>query len=1158
MDEDIADIVQRLTPLVDLYCARQTRSPTTSRPASRVGTPGGAPHDHALLGARPASAAKLKDHELLTALSRTHAAARLDAAQEILSRLNSPAMSDDMKRAIVPTGLRQLLAAVTSAAAEGEGELLLACVAVVECVATSPDPDALRQCGGCHVLAAALASADEVSQARILSLFKTLATAKGSLGHENKTAIVRAKVLAHMAHILEAASEELLVACLELLLRITSGASSDTALADIKVQEAAVKEGISAKCLYMAIAAESPRIQITSALLCKNLANCASFKKMATQKQVDALLGLLRVEDVYTTVIPRVYTGEEDTPRRRIAIKFQCTIMDILLMLAVLDAHKESIGTEGVRRLMAYLNPLPEIGYDVFQWNMDVHDRVLRLCAALIANARNREEFVRDGGVSYVGKILSITDLFSEQVVDTCAQVFTSLLNSNARPRCLEEIGIVVLIRMFRTLPGNLQLQKALLGTFSDLTRTAEGLETVFKEGGVQILHDMLRSENTDTLDRSMRVLERMSQEPFHAKVIRLVDSDKPALLQSLTAHCCVETTQLSGLRLLDNLYKDEGRKILVEDRKLYEDLMTCLVALCHSDIQTVQSAAFDLVLVFVSDASLLMLPKTTSSLAALLESAVSQPNAKYQAKACEFFSSLCMLCGVACCETLENAGLTDTIAALSRSSTATKPNSVVAEPLGRLLQAWRHVTSLYANADVAMSESARPPISLCLHELRSHDRHQFSASSDLIRVSVLRDKAAELIHAPNSTPLRLYAEDAGSYAELADDKALRQYVALRIKAGDAEVVLGVTDSSQDMKIPDELGDVEREELLRLVVFACDKAGIAASDALPMLRKSYRRERAKTSAAAAALTHHVAVVTRAASPEEGFSSLMYELQMRVSAAENKGFARHVDIEAEQRRRRAEREQAAKKGILEDVRSAGSRRCGKRLVSQDTVPGKELWRAGDGAYEAAVRDAAPTMARAVLALASQRESVAAWSSVCEWVGARMDAVQQSNAVQQLTRLGFSVVVSEFADVSAEGFASTGSEPRSVLRPESLPVRLLLELLEAAVLGRPAGTAAAAEVARRATSTSPAPAACSPRASQAAPAVQPLRSSCGAEALPLSPGGAVLPPERMLSPSEAEKARTPSPRASGVSPGGAGGWKLASPNVPPPRESFLARR
>eukprot|EP00727_Mastigamoeba_balamuthi_P007165 m51a1_g3069 hypothetical protein (785) ;mRNA; f:9630-15766 len=615
--EDTAQLAGRLAPLVEAYASTQR-----GHVARQSSTPSPGAQRRSVLASHPRDPTDLKDHELLTAVARSEPAFHVPATREILARLARPEARGAMLAAILPGGVRALVGAVASSSGGGsDRELLPLALGVLEALVDSaPEeaPVALRQCGAIPVLAAALAAEDEQAQLRVLAVLQRLAKS----GEENRAALVRGRVTPMLELPMRSASPELKLHAVALLAYMTEG--------DVRAQEAATKAGYGIEALR--IIAESTgeigHLQIAAMLLCKNLANLA-FKSMVVEKHVRALANALDIDSIYPRKQKMWCHDEEtvETTQAKFAPMFQCAVLDVLTSLCSLETHREFFGVSGVRVLVAYLNPRQEAPCSTVQWNFAILEKALRLLLPVTSNQKNREEFVKAGGLRHLERILSLPSVFPEAVLEPCAAVLTTFLNPSERSLCRSEFTgslTTLVINLFRLISDNVVIQRVVLHALADLIVDQSGMEQLAEAGGIKVLFRLIRSQRADV--------------------------------------------QLSVFKIL--------------------------IKVVHN----------------------------------------------------------CTCCGL-----------------------IRHPDSPLKEPFEKLVHAWRHVTLSYANEDTAHNTDNSVLIHFTFLHLKTKERLSCAVSGDMIQIDVLKDKAAELINAPNSSSIKLFLKvGAAEFTEATDAAQLR------------------------------------------------------------------------------------------------------------------------------------------------------------------------------------------------------------------------------------------------------------------------------------------------------------------------------------------------------------------------------------------------
>lgn len=119
---------------------------------------------------------------------------------------------------------------------------------------------------------------------------------------------------------------------------------------------------------------------------------------------------------------------------------------------------------------------------------------------------------------------------------------------------------------------------------------------------------------------------------------------------------------------------------------------------------------------------------------------------------------------------------------------------------------------------------------------------------------------------------------------------------------------------------------------------------------------------------------------------------------------------------------------------------------RRLISQEVVTGKELWTKDIGVWIAEVGECVlgsncpGALLRLVVHLACSDEATCSWEAATKLLAR---PIAPALMASQLVRIGFSVNQCQFM---LEGEESLVTEYRTILRLGSLPVKMLLKIIE----------------------------------------------------------------------------------------------------------------
>jgi hypothetical protein len=174
-----------------------------------------------------------------------------------------------------------------------------------------------------------------------------------------------------------------------------------------------------------------------------------------------------------------------------------------------------------------------------------------------------RLKFVELDGATVLLKILTLTELFPKPLIETCALVMSRIATSEELANAMVGSGITNLIKTLQGSPLNTTLQLCVVQTIKTLSADDKNKQTIFEEGGIQLLNTLLKSPDVQVIQETTESLAILTHNKFIRKVLRLVGVGN---LITLLAHSKEEITKPAALTLANLALDPEGVEAIIKD----------------------------------------------------------------------------------------------------------------------------------------------------------------------------------------------------------------------------------------------------------------------------------------------------------------------------------------------------------------------------------------------------------------------------------------------------------------------------------------------------------------------------------------------------------------------------------------------------------------
>lgn len=400
-------------------------------------------------------------------------------------------------------------------------------------------------------------------------------------------------------------------------------------------QEILSKNGIMAFILKnLTVQAVNNRVQ--AAKIFENVSKSDHCQENTPTQAVELLLGLVSKPHVCYNNAESQHKNFPDNngPKHGPEEDLLLACLNTLASLARNSINKKVMfEKQAVRVLVAYPKINAKIPFDVFKWNIDVTHAALRALNNLVFGSReNLKQFFEQDGMNMCLQMLTVEG-FPKEFVLTVASLLSHLSSDEAFQREIGGNAILNLIRILQNFSDNEVLQFIVIRTFRALASDDNNRQKIFEEGGIQILYNLLKSDNEEIIGEVCQAFVALAPNKFIRKVIRVLGVEKLVqLLYSTNTGVIVPLLKVLTLLATDA----EGVKPMM-DANIMQGLVT-LLYIKNAGIQ--ENASHVLIKLLTSDKDRITFVEN-GGIQAIFESAKSD-EARVQFLAITILTKLC------------------------------------------------------------------------------------------------------------------------------------------------------------------------------------------------------------------------------------------------------------------------------------------------------------------------------------------------------------------------------------------------------------------------------------------------------------------------------------------------------------------------------------
>ncbi|EGG16833.1 hypothetical protein DFA_07811 [Cavenderia fasciculata] len=839
------------------------------------------------------------------------------------------------------------------------------------------------------------------------------------------------------------------------------------------------------------------------------VSDCAKTKAIAYECGIERLVELLRVTEIYPAELNKgnyfrtTNTSKTDPTGNQTLL--QSKVLSCLEKLSYHDNNRTKIGIAAIYTVLSFLKPMHNIPFDVFRWNTTILERILKLTVQLLNNDNVKQVFMDKSGCSIIVSMIS-KDFFPSVIVLSCAQILGQIVTPKKTESSkiffsVEKVmgGDIVpsLMKLFKSYPEEKGLQLLMCKVFIHLGTRDENKQTIFSEGGIQLLHHLLCSSDIEVVASATETLAILSNNKFIRKVLRLLDSI-PILIQNVNSNISQPIQKCSIHVLYHISLDDEGLMFLLnENNGLTPNSINGL--LFSNDSQT-QIHAMKTLSNLTLDEDYLQRFIAKGGIQSVLNSLYSN-NENLQFCVLEFLNRIIQ--NPEAQDYIISEGLIDRLKKLTSHENVTRPSSILLQPLKTLL-----VTVRSLKLSTPSPSESSPPIDRGMNgSKQSYGGNNYSPRSP-VQYSPL--------NSPNhfghsSSPLPQQLNGANHYNQASqqqsykppdfkkiesvlvklDSNQLRSVIVEMIKANPtiSEVlpvsIKGVltgntlpfpTASSNSINSTPQQSPYEMSPNQRTINNGASyhngnsHQNNNVSSPPPPPAPTFKQNPPNLNAALKqpqALRpvntnqHHQSNNNSNARKSyrqstQGFASLMEEIKSKVGSGRIR--LRHIDTQQEIENRRKdqviEKSGTLLKDIVNKAQSRQARQEAKKvLVDSSTTQGMKVWKKDFNLYKQEIQSLFRrniNLAHLLYKILESTEKDFSFQEAYEI----SQSPNQDQLAQSLVRVGLNVKQSTFIQNNTDfgGDEEQIVEYTSIIRPTGLPIKLLLATIEGELIAR----------------------------------------------------------------------------------------------------------
>ncbi|KAM9995009.1 hypothetical protein ACTFIY_001195 [Dictyostelium cf. discoideum] len=274
------------------------------------------------------------------------------------------------------------------------------------------------------------------------------------------------------------------------------------------------------------------------------VSDCAKTRAIAYECGIENLLTLLRIDLIYPQELNRVNYfrignlannfSKQVLDSTQVQTSLQSKVLSCLEKLSKHELNRNKLGLHAATEsILSYSSTMFKIPRDVFKWNTQILERTLKFAIHILQDDNQKQIFLEKDGCKNMVWMVQQSDLFSSSVLLSCAQVLSIVVtpkkssssNSIQIPieKIIESDVIPSLMKLFKSFPDEKSLKILMCNVFKHLGTIDDNKQIIFSEGGYQLLHNLLNTDDLEVVSHSLDALTVLSTNNFIRKVLRLL-----------------------------------------------------------------------------------------------------------------------------------------------------------------------------------------------------------------------------------------------------------------------------------------------------------------------------------------------------------------------------------------------------------------------------------------------------------------------------------------------------------------------------------------------------------------------------------------------------------------------------------------------------------
>ncbi|GAM19885.1 hypothetical protein SAMD00019534_030600 [Acytostelium subglobosum LB1] len=712
-----------------------------------------------------------------------------------------------------------------------------------------------------------------------------------------------------------------------------------TSYSDPKISEAIIDSASSLRMIIQQIHENSilasnedmlDSIAIKMLDLLYRVSDCAKTRAIAYECGIERLVELLKVNEIYPKylnqgnyfVVSNTSVSPANDPTAAQA-KVQGKVLQCLEKLAQHENNRVKIGMAGLFNCMSYLKPMYLIPSDIFRWNINILEKVLKFLIQLLNNDNIKQVFVEKDGCNIIVSMVS-SDFLPTNIRLSCAQVLGQFVSpkKTESSRIYYSVDKVMsneivpsLMKLFKSYPDETSLQLLVCKVFTNLGEQDELRQTIFSEGGIQLLHHLLTNPDIEVVTAACESLAVLSNNKFIRKVLRLLDS-VGVIVRHLNGG--VQQLKRGAIQTLYNVSRDDEGLLMLLDNHTGVSPLTIYNLLFSNDTIT-QTYAIKLLVNLSLDDQYVNCFVTRGGLNSLINALYSN-NEALQHSVLDIMNVL-LQSNKLVQESIFGEGIIEKLKKLTAHENLANPSSILLQPLRTLFITIKQL---------------QPPESPPYHQQHVSNKSPHTPISSTTYVSPPSGPSP-----PHNTITSVSAPDFKRIENVLgklDPDQLIQVIMEMVKH----------DASLADLVPVAIKSVLTGNRLPTPVYSTPPPSTSPSP--PPAPRHVAPQKTPAAATSTTAPGNKRGGNKPPPPEKkkmGFSCLMEEIMMKVPTG--KLNLRHVDMEKEAERRQKSMVMQNQSNILKDIVNIAQRRkteqtANKRvLVDTSIVNGMRIWK-----------------------------------------------------------------------------------------------------------------------------------------------------------------------------------------------------------------------